>query len=261
MGYSVVAEGLTKRYGEFIAIKGVSFSVKRGELFGLLGPNGAGKTTTISILTTLLLPDGGKAWVEGFDVVREAGEVRKRVGVVTQKFILYDRLTALENLEFFGRLYGMRGRELRRRALRLLDMVGLSEWRDKLVGTFSTGMKQKLSIVRALIHDPEVLFLDEPTLGLDPLTSNYVRGLIRSLTRGGKTVILTTHYMYEAEELCDRIAIMDRGTVVAVGSPDELKAKYGKADLEDVFIHLTTSAVGSPYRSRVKIKARRRFII
>jgi len=122
-------------------------------------------------------------------------------------------------------------------------------------------MKQKLSIVRALIHDPEVLFLDEPTLGLDPLTSNYVRGLIRSLTREGKTVILTTHYMHEAEELCDRIAIMDRGSVVAVGSPDELKAKYGKADLEGVFIHLTTSAVGSPYRSRIRIKARRRFII
>lgn len=246
----VEANGLTKRYGNFLAIEGVSFEVAKGEIFGLLGPNGAGKTTTVAILTTLLLPDGGEARVAGFDVVKEANEVRRRIGVVTQKFILYDKLTALENLTFFARLYGMNVREAKERARELLELIGLRGWEDKLVGTFSTGMKQKLAIVRALIHDPEVIFLDEPTLGLDPFTSSFVRKLIRSLVKDGRTVILTTHYMNEAEQLCDRIAIMDNGRVVTVGSPYELKYKYGNGSLEEAFIKLTSPGRGGGVKAR-----------
>ncbi|MFA4663136.1 ATP-binding cassette domain-containing protein [Pyrococcus kukulkanii] len=209
----------------FEALKGISFTVKKGELFGLLGPNGAGKTTTIKILTTLLEPTSGEAKVLGHDVIREAGEVRKRINLVAEgERTLYWRLTAYENLRYFASIYYVPKREAERRIEELLKMVGLWERRNDLVMNYSRGMKQRLAIAKALINDPEVLFLDEPTLGLDVQSAIFVRELVKRLVEEeGKTVLLTTHYMHEAEELCDRIAIIDHGKIIALDTPEGLK--------------------------------------
>ncbi|ASJ17553.1 daunorubicin ABC transporter ATP-binding protein [Thermococcus chitonophagus] len=209
----------------FEALKGISFTVKRGELFGLLGPNGAGKTTTIKILTTLLEPTSGEARVLGYDVVKEAREVRKRINLVAEgERTLYWRLTAYENLRYFASIYYVPKREAEERIEELLKMVGLWERRNDLVMNYSRGMKQRLAIAKALINDPEVLFLDEPTLGLDVQSAIFVRELVKRLVEEeGKTVLLTTHYMHEAEELCDRIAIIDHGRIIALDTPEGLK--------------------------------------
>ena len=207
------------------AVKGISFRVKRGELFGLLGPNGAGKTTTIKMLTTLLEPSGGTARVLGLDVRREAREIRRRINLVAEgERTLYWRLSAYENLKYFARIYYVPKNEERERIERLLKLVGLWERRNDLVMNFSRGMKQRLAIAKALINDPEVLFLDEPTLGLDVQSAIFVREFIRRLVdEEGKTVLLTTHYMAEAERLCDRIAIIDGGKIIALDTPEGLK--------------------------------------
>ncbi|MFA4646205.1 ABC transporter ATP-binding protein [Pyrococcus kukulkanii] len=209
----------------FEALKGISFTVRRGELFGLLGPNGAGKTTTIKILTTLLEPTSGEAKVLGYDVVKEAREVRRRINLVAEgERTLYWRLTAYENLRYFASIYYVPKREAERRIEELLKMVGLWERRNDLVMNYSRGMKQRLAIAKALINDPEVLFLDEPTLGLDVQSAIFVRELVKRLVEEeGKTVLLTTHYMHEAEELCDRIAIIDHGKIIALDTPEGLK--------------------------------------
>ena len=223
---AIVAEGLVKRYGDVTALDGVSFEVARGEVFGLLGPNGAGKTTTIKILTGLTKPTAGRAYVAGFDVVREAAEVKKRVGWVASEVIVDDELTAWENLEIQARLVGVGG--WRERAAELLKYFGLLEAAGRPVGKFSTGMRKRLEVAMALLHGPEVLFMDEPTVGLDVGARVGLWEVVRQINRDfGVTVLLTTHYMEEAEELCRRVAIINRGRVVAVGSPDELKARYG----------------------------------
>jgi len=208
------------------AVKGVSFQVERGELFGLLGPNGAGKTTTIKMLITLLLPSSGHASVLGHDVVAEARAVRRSIGYVFGGDRgLYERLSALDNLRYFSELYGVPPREQRARIGELIELVGLTGREKERVEGFSRGMRQRLHIARGLLHDPAVLFLDEPTIGIDPVGARELRSTIATLRDQGKTILLTTHYMFEADELCDRIAVIRSGMIVASGTPDQLKER------------------------------------
>ncbi len=222
------------------ALKGVTFTVNYGEVVGLLGPNGAGKTTTIKILSTLLLPDSGEARVGGFDVVKEAGKVRKLIGVMLSvEKGFYGKLTGRENLIYFGSLYGLSGADLRKRVDEVMELVGLSELEaeDKLYEEYSTGMKARLSLARALLKDPPILLLDEPTLGLDPMSARKVRDLVKSLAlREDKAVIYTTHNMFEAELVCDRILLIDKGSIVASGTPEELKNKI--SDIKTVILQV-----------------------
>jgi len=210
------------------ALDRVDFEIPEGELFGLLGPNGAGKTTTVKILCTLLEPTGGHAYVKGYDVVKDAACVRRIVNMVAGgERMLYYRLTGRENLEYFAELYDVPKREIKSRVNALLELVGLSDRADDEVEKYSKGMKQRLQVCRGLINDPEVLFLDEPTLGLDVNIAKDLRKFIRTkiVEEQSKTVLLTTHYMYEAEELCDRVGFLNKGKLIAVGRPDELKRK------------------------------------
>lgn len=215
----------------------------RGEIFGFLGPNGAGKTTTMRLLTTLSKPTEGTATVGGYDIVTQAEQVRRIIGMVAEKLILYPRLSAVENLEFFGRLYGMKGEALSSRVEELLKMVRLENFKDLPVGGYSSGMRQRLNIVRGVIHDPEIVFLDEPTVLLDPQSTSFVRDLVKELNEQGKTIVLTTHIMDEADRLSDRIGIMDHGRIIAVDTPERLKEKHGCDTLEDVFLELTGRAL------------------
>ncbi|MBA3781739.1 MAG: ABC transporter ATP-binding protein [Nocardioides sp.] len=208
------------------AVKGVSFDIAPGELFGLLGPNGAGKTTTIKMLITLLLPTGGSARVLGHDVVDDVREVRRRIGYVFGGDRgLYERLSGYDNLRYFSELYGVAPREQKARIGELLELVGLTGREGERVEGYSRGMRQRLHIARGLLHDPEVLFLDEPSIGIDPVGARELRGTIATLSGQGKTVLLTTHYMFEADELCDRIAVIRKGEIVAEGTPAQLKER------------------------------------
>ncbi len=236
---SIVVEGLTKVFNGFVAVDHISFSIKDGELFGLLGPNGAGKSTTMRMLTTLLRPTEGDAYVGGHSVKKEPDKVRMLIGLVSDKLIVYDRLTARENLRFFGNLYGLGGKRLDERIDELLEEVNLSRFADKPVGTFSTGMKQRLNLVRALLHNPKVLFLDEPTLGLDPQTVRFIKDLIIQLHESDITIVLTTHEMALAEELSERLAIIDHGKILAIGEPKKLEEENGVKNLEELFLKLT----------------------
>jgi len=220
----IMVQNLTKMFGDFKAVDDVSFDIKKGEIFGLLGPNGAGKSTTIRMLSTLTRPTKGTATIGGFDIVKQDTDVRKLIGIVSEKMIMYNRLTARENLWFFGNLFGMPRKELNARIAELLTLVQLSKWEKAQVGTFSTGMKQKMNIIRALLNMPQVLFLDEPTLGLDPQSTVEIREFIKKLNRENNTTILiTTHMMGEADLLCDRIGIIDHGKIVALDTSTNLK--------------------------------------
>jgi ABC-2 type transport system ATP-binding protein len=228
VGPVIEAVDLTKRYGELEAVRKVSFSVTPGETYGFLGPNGAGKSTTISMLCTLVRPTGGSATVAGFDVLRRRTDVRRQIGLVFQDTTLDDYLTAEENLRFHAELYRVPKSELGDRMRQVLDMVGLWERRRSIVKTFSGGMKRRLEIARGLLHSPRVLFLDEPTVGLDPQTRSHIWSYINELKRRESiTMFLTTHYMDEAEH-CDRIAIMDNGELVVVDTPEALKQSVGR---------------------------------
>ena len=210
---------------EVEAVRGISFAVERGELFGLLGPNGAGKTTTIKMLVTLLIQTSGEARVLGYDVVKDAREVRKRIGYVFGgERGAYDRLTGLDNLRYFAELYGVPPRDQKRRIADLLELVGLRGRERERVEGYSRGMRQRLHIARGLLHDPPVVVLDEPTIGLDPVGARDLRATICDLAETGKTVLLTTHYMYEADALCERIAVINKGEIVAEGTPSDLKS-------------------------------------
>ena len=217
-------KNLTKNFGEFTAVDHISFDVKESEIFGLLGPNGAGKTTIIRMLSTLTRPTDGTATIGGYDIVKQDNKVRQLIGLVSEKMIMYDRLTAKENLKFFGKLYNIPKITLNERIGELLELVQLTKWKDSKVGTFSTGMRQRMNVVRALLNMPKVLFLDEPTLGLDPQSTVEVREFIRKINKENKTtIILTTHMMNEAERLCDRIGIMDNGKIAALDTSTNLK--------------------------------------
>lgn len=228
MPYAMIeTDGLVKKYGDRVAVDRVSFCVQEGEIFGLLGPNGAGKTTTISILATLLLPDGGQATIGGYDLVRETSQIKPLIGFVPQELALYPTLSAWDNLAFFSRIYGLRGTALKERIAAVLDLVGLRDRAGDAVRTFSGGMKRRLNIAASLIHRPRVLFLDEPTVGVDPQSRNFIFEHIERLKAEGMTIIYTTHYMEEAERLCDRVAIMDEGRILALDTTKELIGLLG----------------------------------
>ncbi len=222
----IKVDQLTKTFGDLVAVDHVSFSIEQGEIFGFLGPNGAGKTTTLSILSTLLKPTSGQAFVNGYDVENQQSQVRRSIGVVFQDPTLDEELTARENMDIHGRLYGMKHRKAR--IDELLKLVELENRKNQLVKQFSGGMKRRLEIARGLLHDPQILFLDEPTLGLDPQTRNHLWDYIRDLNqKKGVTIILTTHYMDEAEKLSDRVAIIDHGQIIALDTPMALKEQVG----------------------------------
>ncbi|NJE08845.1 ATP-binding cassette domain-containing protein [Thermococcus sp. M39] len=228
MEYAIIADNLVKKYGDFTAVKGVSFKVRKGEIFAFLGPNGAGKTTTIHMLVTLLKPTSGKATVAGYDVVKEPDKVRKKIGIVFQDPSLDRELTAYENMYIHGKIYGLSGDKLKKRIMEMLKFVELEEFKDRQVKFFSGGMQRRLEIARALIHEPEVLFLDEPTIGLDPQTRAHIWEYIKRMKEEHEmTIFLTTHYMDEAEQLADRIAIIDHGKIIAEGTSEELKKLIG----------------------------------
>ncbi|MEM2929808.1 MAG: ABC transporter ATP-binding protein [Thermoproteota archaeon] len=235
----IVMERLVKKYEDVTAVDGLSLRVARGELFGLLGPNGAGKTTMINILCGLVKPTSGLVSVYGVDVQAELLKVKQLIGACTQETAVYDYLTGSENVELFGSLYAMRGDLLKARRKTLLEKMGLDKDAKTRVEKYSGGMKRRLSLVLALVHDPQVVFLDEPTIGMDPQSRRAVWGFVRGLKAEGKTVILTTHYMEEAEELCDHVGIIDHGKLIALGPPRELVSDGGVRSLEELFIKLT----------------------
>jgi len=242
----IEVKNLTKKFGDFVAVNKVNFEIKKGEIFGFLGPNGAGKSTTIRMLVTLLRPTAGEAKLATYDIIRDQDEVRKHIGLVAEKIILYPHLTARENLQFFGQLFHLSKDEIDKRASRCIDKLHMSEWLNSRVETFSTGMKQRINIVRALLTEPDILFLDEPTLGLDPQTTHLIREFIRELNNQGITVLLTTHDMLEAEELSDRVAIIDHGKIAACDTVENLKKVVREKEnptLEDVFLKITGTEI------------------
>ena len=236
---AIEASGLVKTFGDLRAVDGVDLAVRRGSVYGVLGPNGAGKTTTIRMLATLLTPDGGSAHVLGHDVVKAADAVRSVVSLTGQMASVDEDLTGRENLILLGRLYGFKGKAAKARAEELLSAFGLEDAATRLTKNYSGGMRRRLDIAASLVVTPELLFLDEPTTGLDPRSRNQVWDIVRQLVAAGTTVLLTTQYLDEADQLADRIAIIDGGHLVAEGSPEDLKACVGATNLEEVFLELT----------------------
>lgn len=240
----IEVKNLTKKFGDFTAVDDISFSVAQGAIFAFLGPNGAGKTTTIKILTTLLHPTAGSVIVNGYDIISQPSEVRKSFGIVFQDPSLDDELTAYENMEFHGALYKVPKETRRRRIEQLLNLMELWSRKDDFVKHFSGGMKRRLEISRGLLHRPKILFLDEPTLGLDPQTRNHIWTYIKTLNKEeGVTVFFTTHYMEEAERAAGQISIIDKGRIIAKGTAEELKRSTNTSSLEDAFISFTGSAI------------------
>ncbi len=245
--HAIELNHLTKKFGDFTAVDDLSLNVEEGEIFGFLGPNGAGKSTTIRMLCTLAQPTSGSATVAGYDLIKESDQVRQKIGLVAEKMIMYDRLTASENLKFFGKLYSMPKQKLEERIEELLELVNMQEWKNTQISKFSTGMKQRINVIRALLPEPEILFMDEPTLGLDPQTTFSIRDITREINKSGMTVILTTHAMTEAEALSDRVAIIDHGKIAALNTPQNLKnmISHGDTTIFDVKIdNLTTELIG-----------------
>ncbi len=236
-GKAVIARGLTRRFGAFTAVDRIDFEVDRGEIFGFLGANGAGKTTTIRILSGLLKPSAGECLVDGIDVGRRPEEVKRRIGYMSQRFSLYSDLTVAENLEFFGGVYGLQGKEFQARRDELLERLGLEQARGRMTGGLPLGWKQKVALASAILHRPRIVFLDEPTSGVDPVNRRNFWVMIHHLAAAGTTVFVTTHYLDEAE-YCDRISIMEAGRIIALGSPTALKEREGLGTVEELFIAL-----------------------
>jgi len=222
------ANGLVKKFGDFVAVNDVSFKMEEGEVFGLLGPNGAGKSTTISMLTCLYPPNEGDMRIFGHDVVKDAGEVKKLIGVVPQDIALYPTLNARDNLSFFGEMYGLKGRDLKERVGTVIDYVAMGERAKDAIKTYSGGMKRRINLAVGLVHSPKLLFLDEPTVGVDPQSRNHIFESVERLNKEqGMAILYTTHYMEEAERLCDRVGIIDRGKIVAMDTPKNLIGMLG----------------------------------
>jgi ABC-2 type transport system ATP-binding protein len=223
-------KNLVKKYGDFAAVKGISFDIQEGEIFSLLGPNGAGKTTTISVLSTLYAPTSGDATIDGHSVSKEAMAVRNLIGVVPQELALYDDLSARENLRFWGKMYGLSGRALRVRVEEVLEQIGLADRAKERVRAYSGGMKRRVNIGVGLLHKPKLLFMDEPTVGIDPQSRRAILDSVKNLNKQGMTVLYTTHYMEEAQELSDRVGIIDHGELIALGNQAELTRQVGETD-------------------------------
>lgn len=230
-------EGLTKMFGDFAAVDAITFDVKKGEIFGFLGANGAGKTTAMKMLIGISSPTSGKASVAGFDVITQAEDIKKNIGYMSQKFALYDDLTVKENITFFGGIYGLSRKHIKEKSAVLIDELGLENVANKLVGSLPLGWKQKLSFSVSLLHDPKIVFLDEPTGGVDPITRRQFWEMIYKAANQGTTVFVTTHYMDEAE-YCDRVSIMVNGKIEALDTPKRLKEQFKAADMNDVFLKL-----------------------
>jgi len=222
---SVIVENLRKAFGDFVAVNDISFAVKKGEIYGFLGPNGAGKSTTIKMLCGLLMPTGGQGFVGGFNIMHEAEEIKKTIGYMSQKFSLYDDLTVLENIDFFSGMYGVTGKRRADRREWVLNMSGLEDKKNAITKTLPAGFKQRLALGCALLHEPPIIFLDEPTSGVDPVSRRNFWDLIYEMAKTGTTIFVTTHYMDEAE-YCDRLALIYRGSIIAEGTPHELKVKH-----------------------------------
>ncbi len=238
----LAAQDLHKSFNEHKAVNGVSFSINKGEIFGLLGPNGAGKTTTIRMLSTVLEPDNGDVTIGGHSIRKNADAVRNLIGVCPQDLALYEDLSALDNMIFFGRMAGLNGKEARTQSMAHLKLMGLSDRAKGKISKFSGGMKRRINLAIALMGNPELLFLDEPTVGIDPQSRNNIYETIESLRDKGMTILYTTHYMEEANRLCNRVAIMDGGQIIAMDTPYELRKQIGPPEqvtLEDVFLNLT----------------------
>lgn len=233
--YAVEAENLTRQFGSFKAVNSISFKVKKGEIFGFLGANGAGKTTTIRMLCGLLLPSSGKAHVNGLDIYKEYEHIKQNIGYMSQKFSLYDDLTVKENVEFYGGIYGLNRDQIKKRTWEMLDYLGLHDQADALTASLPVGWKQRLALSTALLHDPPIIFLDEPTSGVDPVSRRNFWLLIYELVEKDKTIFVTTHFMDEAE-YCHRISIMKDGVIEAMGEPAKLKEKYKANNLNEVFL-------------------------
>jgi ABC-2 type transport system ATP-binding protein len=229
-------KNLVKQYGDFAAVKGITFDIREGEIFSLLGPNGAGKTTTISVLSTLFAPTGGDALIGGHSIVREPMAVRNLIGVVPQELALYDNLSASENLFFWGQMYGLSRRHLRTRVMEVLEQIGLADRAKERVKTYSGGMKRRVNIGAGLLHKPKLLFMDEPTVGIDPQSRRAILDSVKALNKQGMTVLYTTHYMEEAQELSDRVGIIDHGELIALGTQAELTRQVGEYDT--LILHL-----------------------
>ena len=237
----IVCKDLTKRFGDFIAASEITFDVYKGEIFGFLGANGAGKTTAMRMLCGLSVPSSGQALVAGFDVYKQTEEIKKNIGYMSQKFSLYEDLTILENIEFFGGIYGLTRKEIKEKGRNLIEKLNLQSNAKKLVASLPLGWKQKLSFSVAVLHDPKIVFLDEPTGGVDPLTRRQFWDLIYEASERGITVFVTTHYMDEAE-YCDRISIMVDGKIEVLDTPSNLKRNFNAASMDEVFYQLARSA-------------------
>ena len=235
------AENLTRKFGDFTAVDHISFEVGRGEIFGFLGANGAGKTTAIRMLTGLLAPTEGTASVAGLDVAKKAEQIKQQIGYMSQKFSLYEDLTVRENIRLYGGIYGLSDKEIRQKSNQLIEMLGMQELQKKMIEALPLGWKQKLAFSVALIHDPQIVFLDEPTGGVDPITRRQFWEQIYKVAEEGTTVFVTTHYMDEAE-YCDRVSIMVDGRIEALNTPAALKEQFNADDVEEVFIELARSA-------------------
>jgi len=246
---AIQVTNLHRAFGEIKAVQGVSFDVQSGEIFGLLGPNGAGKTTTISMLATLLRPDEGDAFVMGHSIRRDPMAVKSVLGMVPQEIALYEDLSARENLTFWGKMYGLRGAGLRQRVNEVLELIGLSDRANGRVGTFSGGMKRRVNIGVALLHKPEVIYMDEPTAGIDPQSRRNILDSVVTLKNQGMTVLYTTHYMEEAQELCNHIAIMDHGRVMACGTHEELVRLVGEQTRIDLTLNAEAGRVLEAWRA------------
>lgn len=236
---AIILDHLTKKYEDVTAVEDLSLQIEKDELFGLLGPNGAGKTTTINVLCGLIKPTSGIVKVGGFEAQRETSKVKELIGVCPQETAIYPYLTGAENVELFGNLHGMTKENIRTRRNMLLEKLGLTQEAKRKTEKYSGGMKRRLSLILALIHDPQIAFLDEPTVAMDPQSRHAVWDFIKELKKEGKTIILTTHYMEEAENLCDRVGIIDHGKLIALGIPKDLILKEKVRNLEEVFINLT----------------------
>ncbi len=237
----IETNGLTKKFGTFTAVDQISFQVLRGEIFGFLGANGAGKTTAMKMLCGLLEPTSGKATIAGFDIYRKTEQIKKRIGYMSQKFSLYEDLTVIENIRFFGGIYGLSGKQIKERSQVIISKLNLEESQNKLVGSLPLGWKQKLSFSVAILHEPTIVFLDEPTGGVDPVTRRQFWDLIYDASDQGITIFVTTHYMDEAE-YCNRVSIMVDGAIKALDTPKNLKVMYGASSMDDLFYQLARGA-------------------